>query len=89
MFFRMTQFNGRIWLAGGATKPEVFDAGFYNDVWASNDGVNWVEILPGSAGSAEQFSPRSGHDLSTAGGRLFIGGGGNRTQNFREVWSTQ
>jgi hypothetical protein len=87
--FGMTQFNGRIWLAGGATKPEVFDAGFYNDVWASNDGVNWVEILPGSAGSAEQFSPRSGHDLSTAGGRLFIGGGGNRTQNFREVWSTQ
>lgn len=87
--FGMTQFNGRIWLAGGATKPEVFDAGFYNDVWASNDGLNWVEILPGSAGSAEQFSPRSGHDLGVTDGRLFIGGGGNRTQNFREVWSTQ
>ncbi len=87
--FGMTQFNGRIWLAGGSTKPEVFDAGFYNDVWASNDGLNWVEILPGSAGSAEQFSPRSGHELGTVGGRLFIGGGGNRTQNFREVWSTQ
>ncbi len=87
--FGMTQFNGRIWMAGGATKPEVFDAGFYNDVWASNDGLNWVEILPGSAGSAEQFSPRSGHELGAVGGRLFIGGGGNRTQNFREVWSTQ
>ncbi len=90
--FGMTQFNGRIWLAGGSTGPDVFDASFYNDVWASNDGRNWVEILPGSAGSVEQFSPRSGHDLGVAGVadvRLFIGGGGNRTQNFREVWSTQ
>ncbi len=87
--FGLAVFNGRIWITGGATHPDAFEATFYNDVWASNDGLNWVEVVTNSAGTSEQFTPRASHSLVGSGTRLYLSGGENRTTTYREVWSTQ
>ncbi len=88
--FGLTSFNGRLWLAGGATHPGVFDAELYNDVWVSNNGLNWIEVVVNSpTGSDEQFSARAWHDLASTADKLYLSGGENRLQSFNEVWSTQ
>lgn len=39
-------FDGRIWVMGGQTIPNFADADevFHNDVWNSDDGVNWTRV---------------------------------------------
>ena len=39
-------FDGRIWVMGGQTIPNFADADevFHNDVWSSDDGVNWTQV---------------------------------------------
>ena len=39
-------FDSRIWVMGGQTIPNFADADevFHNDVWSSDDGVNWTQV---------------------------------------------
>ena len=39
-------FDDRIWVMGGQTIPNFADADevFHNDVWSSDDGVNWTQV---------------------------------------------
>ena len=39
-------FDGRIWVMSGQTIPNFADADevFHNDVWSSDDGVNWTQV---------------------------------------------
>ncbi len=39
-------FDGRIWVMGGQAMPDFAggDEVFYNDVWRSEDGVNWIRV---------------------------------------------
>ncbi|HPT45241.1 MAG TPA: Ig-like domain-containing protein, partial [Candidatus Rifleibacterium sp.] len=85
----MTIFNNRAWISGGSTSHDEFSASFFNDLWASNDGLNWVEVLGNTAGSGQQFSPRAWLQLSTLGDRLYSSGGDDRGTTFNEVWSTK
>jgi hypothetical protein len=40
-------FGGRIWVMGGQTLPQFAPApeAFYNDVWSSTDGVEWIRNI--------------------------------------------
>ncbi|NLF98482.1 MAG: hypothetical protein GX569_17245 [Candidatus Riflebacteria bacterium] len=89
-----TTFNDRIWMIGGANDdPYLFGTTYYNDIWASADGMNWVQILDNSAGSSTQFSPRVLLGAATAGTKLFVSGGEkDATTGYElsnEVWSTE
>lgn len=93
-----TLFNNRIWLTGGADNdPNLANTNYLNDVWATADGINWVQILASNlSGSTTQFSPRILTGAAVLTGttplpdKLFVSGGelGSYFLN-NEVWSTQ
>ncbi len=81
-------FADRIWLLGGSESLSN-TAQFRNDVWSSNDGINWYQVTENNSGSLTQFSPRI---LSKAVGtteKLVIGGGERTSSLTNEVWSSQ
>ncbi|MDD2999840.1 MAG: hypothetical protein PHV05_12320, partial [Candidatus Riflebacteria bacterium] len=82
-------YNDRIWITGGASSPVAFGATYYNDIWASNDGLNWVEIAKNAEGTAQHFSPRGFHQLSALNGRIYLSGGEQETGLLNEVWLSQ
>ncbi len=86
-------FDGRIWVMGGQTIPNFADADevFHNDVWSSEDGVNWTRVT-----ESAPWVPRgmiggaAVHD-----NRMWILGGGTYDtpatpmRNFyNDVWSS-
>jgi hypothetical protein len=77
-------FQGRIWILGGGTyeTPTVPSRLYYNDVWSSEDGVNWKQHT-----SAAPWHPRQYHDVAVFDDRLWVlegyhQDGGNR----KDVW---
>lgn len=88
-------FKGKIWAMGGQTMP-AFAPGppeiFYNDVWCSEDGVNWTRVL--------EHAPWSPRGMSSGqvvfNDRLWIIGGGTydtpttpTREFYNDVWSTE
>ena len=86
-------FDGRIWVMGGQTIPNFANADevFHNDVWSSDDGVNWTQVT-----ESAPWVPRgmiggaAVHD-----NRMWILGGGTYDtpatpmRNFyNDVWSS-
>lgn len=74
--------NDRIWLLGGGTydSPKYPKRRFYNDVWSTSDGINWVrhvEFAP--------WSPRQYHDVAVFDDRLWVMEGWNK-HNRNDVW---
>lgn len=86
-----TVFNNRIWLMGGANNdPYDADATYYNDIWTTSDGVNWVQILGNSDGSSTQFTRRVLFAAAALADSLYISGGELSTYYLNnEVWSTR
>ncbi len=81
-------FDNKIWLIGGrhpnATNTINDASSFYNDVWASSDGKNWVEVTDAAA-----FSGRAAHRLLVNNNALFlIGGYDSQSNNLSDVWSS-
>lgn len=81
-----TVFNNKIWRIGGASYPSTETV--YNDVWISDDGVNWVVKSPNA-----EFFPRCYHTSTVFNNRLWIIGGKNRDSaghwfTYNDVWSS-
>ncbi|MBI3948171.1 MAG: galactose oxidase [Armatimonadetes bacterium] len=86
-------FNGRIWIMGGQTLPQFAKAeeAFYNDVWNSADGANWVRVL-----EKAPWSPRGLIGGSVVfKNRMWILGGGTydtpgkpKREYNNDVWSS-
>jgi hypothetical protein len=74
--------NGRIWLMGGGTydTPDYPTRLFYNDVWSTADGVNWVLHTEHAA-----WHPRQYHDVAAFDGGLWVMEGWNNG-NRNDVW---
>ncbi|WP_273568787.1 Kelch repeat-containing protein [Maribacter halichondriae] len=67
-------FDNKMWVIGG------YDMDSKNDVWYSNDGVNWTEATPVAA-----FEERAGHASVVFDGKIWIiGGSDNSAKN--DVW---
>jgi hypothetical protein len=79
-----TVHDGRAWVLGGMRAGRA-----YNDVWASSNGRDWVEVTPSA-----QWSPRQlfGNVVSHAG-RLWVVGGGitgyEPFRSYRDVWCSR
>ena len=71
-----------MWILGGGTydTPKFPKRKFYNDVWSSSDGVNWlrhVECAP--------WEPRQYHDVAVFDNRMWVMEGWNQ-RNRNDVW---
>ncbi len=71
-------FDGRLWVMGGIDTTNIFT--HLNDVWSSNDGVNWVLQTPSAA-----WHPRSDLAVVVFGDRLWTLGG----VQADDLWSSQ
>ncbi|MBM3497627.1 MAG: galactose oxidase [Armatimonadetes bacterium] len=76
-------FDGKLWIMGGGRwHPETVPL---NDVWCSEDGVNWTEITP-----AAPWAPRMWFAVATYRDCLWLLGGWSRERgNFGDVWFTR
>ena len=96
---RVVSFNGKLYLSGGvvsvtySSSGNVTDVeGIKNDVWVSEDAVNWSLLT-----SAAAFAPRYDHGFIVHDNRmLIIGGEGYRCSSYcsnflyghNDVWSS-
>ena len=76
-------FDNKLWLMGGGRWcPETV---VRNDVWCSEDGVNWTEVTP-----AAPWQPRQWFSLVVYRGCMWVIGGWSRDHgNFGDVWYSQ
>lgn len=76
-------FNGKIWiLGGGRWLPHMIP---HNDVWCSDDGVNWDCVTEHAA-----WDPRIWFDAVVYRNRLWVLGGWSKEHgNFGDVWYTK
>lgn len=80
--YQAAVFDGKIWLIGGVSDP-LNNTGYLNDIWSSEDGVNWtLEVASGD------FSGRQGHQLLVFNNRLWLLGGSGADGLLSDVWST-
>ncbi|WP_273568784.1 Kelch repeat-containing protein [Maribacter halichondriae] len=70
-------FKNKIWVIGG-----FGDEGYLNDVWHSDDGLNWTE-----ATSSAGFSSRFGHTSVVFNDKIWVIGGYDGAQQ-NDVWSS-
>jgi hypothetical protein len=84
-----------LWMVGGqdGAGPEE-DYVYHNDVWRSDDGVTWEEVVPDAPASATRWSPRGlVSQLVEFKGRMWLVGGSTYSETIprqfhAEVWST-
>jgi hypothetical protein len=72
-------YRDRLWLFGGAdhTADDRSTDGFLNDVWVSDDGINWTLVTP-----AASWSPRDKAGVIVFNDELYLLGG----QGVADVW---
>ena len=71
-------FNNKLWLLGGKA------SGYKNDVWESDDGVDWTLVTAGAAWPA-----REDHTAVVFNGRMWVIGGSSSPNTMAsDVWSS-
>lgn len=79
-------FKNKIWVMGGTTLSDPIKI-TTNDIWNSDDGINWNKAEKSAA-----WSPRTGTPIVEFNGRLWIFGGlewiGDKQTFKNDVWSS-
>lgn len=87
-------FDGKLWVIGGGTTGAAGTSEYYNDVWFSENGKDWVEAVADTAASSSQhFTQRAEHTSVVFDDKLWVigGKGVDSTGNlmyFKNVWSS-
>ncbi|MBQ4913855.1 hypothetical protein J8L85_05360 [Maribacter sp. MMG018] len=68
--FGATVFQNKMWISGGLVKGSEFSNSIKNDVWSSEDGIEWNLVTP-----MAQFAKRADHTLTAFNGSLWLIGG--------------
>ncbi|WP_273568770.1 Kelch repeat-containing protein [Maribacter halichondriae] len=79
--FASAAYDEKMWVIGGLVNNEL-----KNDVWFSENGINWLEIT-----TPLPFSPRREHSLVVFEGKLWLIGGRATIEDgahLNDVWST-
>lgn len=72
-------FDGKIWIIGGGTRAPK--ANSLNDVWCSEDGVNWTQVT-----AAAPWDPRIWFSALVYRDRMWVLGGWADSGNKGDVW---
>ena len=79
--------NGKLWLLGGTLHPRnEGDQPLLSDIWSTENGVDWTEIVLNAP-----WKPRAFHSAISHNGRLWVIGGGHWGKNptfYSDVWSS-
>ncbi len=72
-------FKNKLWVIGGYSD----DNQLLNDVWSSNDGINWNLAVANAA-----FPARRSHALTTNGKRMWLTAGtkNNNFEYYNDAW---
>lgn len=82
--FGSAALNGRMWVFGGRRTIAKVDQ-WLNDVWSSEDGVNWVQESAGAAWAA-----REAFGTAVLDGKIWLmGGRGSTFPGQDDVWYTE
>ena len=76
--------KNRMWILGGGTydTPATPTRNYYNDVWRSEDGVNWEQHM-----THAPWVPRQYHEVAAFDDRMWVlEGYGAKSGNRRDVW---
>lgn len=83
----IVEFKGRMWILGGTENYYFGDQkSLRNDVWSSEDGVNWRQEV-----AEAPWSARAYHQAVVLNDRIWIMGGGNYVPEYHaknDVWSS-
>ncbi len=77
-------YDGKLWLLGGSRHPR--GGATLNDVWCTEDGSSWTQVL-----HSAPWRPRAFHSAVVHDGQLWVIGGGEWGRNavfYSDVWST-
>lgn len=78
--FACVVFQNKIWVIGGSTTG----LNFFRDVWSSEDGENWTQVL-----AAAPWGARALLEACVFNGRLYVMGGSSAPGAFlNDVWVT-
>ncbi|MBX3451690.1 MAG: galactose oxidase [Planctomycetaceae bacterium] len=81
-------FQDKLWLLGGIQKYYFGDnSDLKNDVWCSDDGVNWTCVTEAAAWPARAY-----HQAVAFNGKLYVFGGGNYLPEYQvrnDVWCSE
>ena len=76
--------DNRMWILGGGTydTPATPMRNFYNDVWSSDDGINWEQHI-----AHAPWAPRQYHEVAAFDDHLWVlEGYAAESGNRRDVW---
>ena len=76
--------DNRMWILGGGTydTPATPMRNFYNDVWSSDDGINWEQHI-----AHAPWTPRQYHEVAAFDNHLWVlEGYAAESGNRRDVW---
>jgi len=84
--------HDKLWIIGGGIKGRIGDASYnqtlaeFNDVWSSEDGVNWKRELEHAP-----WKPRTHFSVTTYDGKIFLtdGSTGQQRNYSRKVWYSE
>jgi hypothetical protein len=87
-------FDGKLWVVGGRGYQGLFSDNYLEDVWCSEDGLIWEQVLEDAP-----WHGRAGHALAVANGKMYLIGGyavdqtaenTNDTNHYmNDVWETE
>lgn len=77
----LVEFQGKLWLLGGADHRDskYTTDSFLNDVWSSDDGLNWTQVT-----AAAPWSPRSYPRIAIFNDEMYLLGG----ESHADVWKS-
>ena len=89
-------YNGRLWTTGGQNVTGILDETIYhNDVWVTDDGINWEQVVPDAPPSETRWAGCGVLDgLVEFRGEMWLVGCARERSDavghsmFNEVWST-
>ena len=83
--FRLLSFNGKLWLMGGhLDEPSGDYSPTYNDVWYSNDGLNWTLATENAA-----WKPRILFGAAVFKDKMWVIGGWSGSTTMNDVWYSE
>jgi hypothetical protein len=80
---KLIYFHGNLWVLGGKVRNNADPTVLRNDVWRSEDGVNWTQVTANAP-----WSPRAFHCAFTHANEMWVIGGGDWDSrvSHSDVW---